>query len=131
MSDVFVYDVCDKCHGEFRVTKHSDGTASGLCPNCGKVHLYGYPREPIPDDGAQYDVFVTEDTLINGKWERTTIHELIRTYATMAQAQRMYDEMMDPRAEKDGQHKTWVMVLKRNGDLAEWVLPEAVRGCRL
>lgn len=131
MSDIFTSDVCDKCHGEFTVTKNADGTASGFCPTCGRIHLYGTPREPIPDEGATYDVFVTEDTLEGGEWKRTTLHELVHTFPTREQAERFYERYMDPRGEKDGKHKTWVMVLKRNGDEAEWILPEAVRGCRL
>lgn len=133
MSEIFMSDVCDKCHGEFRVTKYPDGTVSGICPTCGKVHIYGYPREPIPEDGATYDVFVTEDTLENGKWVRTTLHELVRTFTNKAQAEQFYKEYIDPNAEKDGIHKTWVQVLMRSKDrtVGEWYLPESIRGCRL
>lgn len=123
--------VCTHCRGEVRVHVEGDGSYFGTCPQCGKYVGKWKEREAIPDEGAQYDVFVTEDTLKDGKWERTTLHELIRTYTTMEQAQRMFDELMDPRAEKDGIHRTWAMVLKRRGELAEWVLPEAARGCRL
>ena len=123
--------VCTHCRGEVRVYVEGDGSFSGTCPTCGKYIGSWKDREPIPDEGAQYDVFVTEDTLQDGEWVRTSTHELIRTYTTMEQAQRLYDELMDPRAEKDGTHRTWVMVLKRRGEMAEWVLPEAVRGCRL
>lgn len=123
--------VCTRCHGEVRVYVDGDGSFEGTCPTCGKSIGSWKEREPIPDEGAQFDVFVSEYTLSDGEWVQTVNHELIRTYTDMAKAQRFYDEIMDPRAEKDGTHKTYVMVLKRRGDMAEWVLPEAVRGCRL
>lgn len=122
--------VCPRCHGEVKV--YADPTGyEGTCPTCGKIIAVGKEREPIAEKGARWEVYVSEDTLIDGEWVRTTTHECIRIYVTKEGAEKCYNEMMDPEGKKDGTHKTWVMVLKRNGGLAEWYLPESVRGCRL
>ena len=123
--------VCTHCRGEVRVYVEGDGSYHGTCPTCGKYIGSWNERESIPDEGAQFEVYVSEYTLTDGEWVQTTNHERIRTYPTYEQAQRIYDELMDPRAEKDGVHRTWVMVLKRKGEMAEWVLPDVIRGCRL
>ena len=122
--------VCPRCHGEVKVYADPTG-CEGTCPTCGKVIAYGKDREPIPDKGSRYEIYISEDTLKDGKWVRTTTHEMIRTYVTKEQAEEAYRLLMDPEGKKDGEHRTWVMVLRRNGGLAEWYLPESVRGCRL
>ena len=122
--------VCPRCHGEVKV--YSDPTGfEGTCPTCGKIIAVGREREPIPDNGCQWEIYISEDTLVDGEWVRTITHDRIRTYGNKDQAIEAYKLLHDPEGKKDGEHRTWAMVLRRNGGLAEWYLPESVRGCRL
>ena len=122
--------VCPRCHGEVKVYVDPTGY-EGTCPTCGKIIAVGKKREPLPDKGCLWEIYISEDTLVNGKWVRTATHECVRTYGNKEQAVGAYNLLMDPDGKKDGEHRTWAMLLKRNGGLAEWYLPESVRGCRL
>ena len=122
--------VCPRCHGEVKVYVDTDGF-EGTCPTCGKFIGVGKEREPIADKGARFDVYISEDTLVNGEWVRTTTHKMIRTYVTKEQAEEAYEKLHDPEGKIDGKHRTWAMVLKRNNGLAEWYLPTIIRGCRI
>lgn len=55
-------ETCPHCQGEVKVFVDGDGTASGRCHNCGKTMTF-LPRKwkpRIPDEGAFYEVVVTE-----------------------------------------------------------------------
>lgn len=55
-------ETCPHCQGEVKVYVDGDGTASGWCPHCRKTMTFlpmkWKPR--IPDEGAFYEVVVTE-----------------------------------------------------------------------
>ena len=55
-------EICPHCQGEVKVYVDTDGTASGWCPHCRKSYTF-LPRRwkpRIPDEGAFYEVVVTE-----------------------------------------------------------------------
>ena len=55
-------ETCPHCQGEVKVYVDTDGTATGRCHNCGKTMTF-LPRKwkpRIPDEGAFYEVVVTE-----------------------------------------------------------------------
>ena len=55
-------ETCPHCQGEVKVYVDGDGTASGTCYNCGHTMTF-LPRKHrprIPDEGAFYEVVVTE-----------------------------------------------------------------------
>lgn len=55
-------ETCPHCQGEVKVFVDGDGTASGRCYHCGKTMTF-LPRKwkpRIPDEGAFYEVVVTE-----------------------------------------------------------------------
>ena len=55
-------ETCPHCQGEVKVFVDGDGTASGRCHHCGKTMTF-LPRKwkpRIPDEGAFYEVVVTE-----------------------------------------------------------------------
>ena len=55
-------ETCPHCQGEVKVYVDTDGTASGRCYNCGHTMTF-LPRKwkpRIPDEGAFYEVVVTE-----------------------------------------------------------------------
>lgn len=55
-------ETCPHCQGEVKVFVDGDGSASGRCYNCGKTMTF-LPRKwkpRIPDEGAFYEVVVTE-----------------------------------------------------------------------
>lgn len=55
-------ETCPHCQGEVKVYVDTDGTASGRCHHCGKTMTF-LPRKwkpRIPDEGAFYEVVVTE-----------------------------------------------------------------------
>ena len=53
---------CPRCQGEVKVYVDTDGTASGWCPHCDRTLTFPRKvRQPrIPDEGAFYEVVVTE-----------------------------------------------------------------------
>jgi len=55
-------ETCPHCQGEIKVYVDGDGSASGWCPHCRKTWSFA-PRKylpRIPDEGAFYEVVVTE-----------------------------------------------------------------------
>ena len=55
-------ETCPHCQGEVKVFVDGDGTATGRCHHCGKTMTF-LPRKwkpRIPDEGAFYEVVVTE-----------------------------------------------------------------------
>ena len=55
-------ETCPHCQGEVKVFVDGDGTASGRCYHCNKTMTF-LPRKwkpRIPDEGAFYEVVVTE-----------------------------------------------------------------------
>ena len=122
--------VCPRCHGEVKVYADPTG-CEGTCPTCGKYIGIGKEREPLPDKGSLWEIYISEDTLVEGKWVRTATHELVRTYGNRQQAEEAYNLLHDPEGKKEGDKRTWAMLLHRSNGLAEWYLPLSVRGCRL
>ena len=54
--------VCPTCQGEIKVYVDGDGSCSGWCPHCRSTWSFGRPvhKPRIPDEGAFYEVVVTE-----------------------------------------------------------------------
>lgn len=104
-------EICPHCQGEVRVYVDTDGTASGKCYNCGHTMTY-LPRKfkpRIPDEGAFYEVVVTEwiddyQGIIHGmhSWRERDgsrkLEQSLAIYPTLEQARKRCAEI---RAEAD------------------------------
>lgn len=55
-------ETCPQCQGEIKVYVNEDGSSSGWCPHCRNTWSFGRRiyRPRIPDEGAFYEVVVTE-----------------------------------------------------------------------
>ena len=129
-------EVCPHCQGEVKVYVDTDGTASGWCPHCRKTMTYLPKRwKPrIPDEGAFYEVVVTEwisdykgiqhgmrcwsDRPGSMKWEQS-----LAIYTTLEQALKKCEEIRAEAKAKSTETTEYAAVpyIKRwNHDRTDW-----------
>ena len=133
MSDIFTEQICEVCHGSFTVHKHRGGVAEGTCLECGTHYFYGGDRQPLPEEGATYELCITVHAKKDGEWKVETPFEVLRTYTDRQHAMEGFEEVNDPEGFRDPDCKVWAMVRMWNADrsIGEWIAPEPRKGMRI
>lgn len=127
-------ETCPHCQGEVKVFVDGNGTASGRCHHCGKTMTF-LPRKwkpRIPDEGAFYEVVVTEyideyQGIENGmkhyhmkmvRWE-----ESLAMYTNLEQARKRCEEVRadaESRSTETNRVQIVANIKRWNHDRTDW-----------